>query len=111
MSDFDIVQKDGIYMDRKPLKIGDLTARIPVIQGGMGVGISLSHLAGSVAANGGVGILLPHRSDFASQILKNIQKKRICVPYSPSLQRQEHLQAAESSDLISWLPQKIMQIT
>ena len=57
MSDFDIVQKDGIYMDRKPLKIGDLTARIPVIQGGMGVGISLSHLAGSVAANGGVGIL------------------------------------------------------
>ena len=88
-------------MDRKPLKIGDLTARIPVIQGGMGVGISLSHLAGSVA----------HRSDFASQILKNIQKKRICVPYSPSLQRQEHLQAAESSDLISWLPQKIMQIT
>ena len=44
-------------MDRKPLKIGDLTARIPVIQGGMGVGISLSHLAGSVAANGGVGIL------------------------------------------------------
>ena len=108
MSDFDIVQKDGIYMDRKPLKIGDLTARIPVIQGGMGVGISLSHLAGSVAVSVS---FLPHRSDFASQILKNIQKKRICVPYSPSLQRQEHLQAAESSDLISWLPQKIMQIT
>ena len=32
------------------LKIGELTARIPVIQGGMGVGISLSGLAGSVAA-------------------------------------------------------------
>lgn len=39
------------------LKIGDLEARIPVIQGGMGVGISLSHLAGSVAANGGIGII------------------------------------------------------
>ena len=33
----------------KALKIGELTARIPVIQGGMGVGISLSGLAGSVA--------------------------------------------------------------
>ena len=36
--------------NRKPLVIGNLTARIPVIQGGMGVGISLSSLAGSVAA-------------------------------------------------------------
>lgn len=39
------------------LKIGDLEARIPVIQGGMGVGISLSRLAGSVAAEGGIGII------------------------------------------------------
>ena len=42
---------------RKPLVIGDLTAKIPVIQGGMGVGISLSGLAGSVAACGGVGVI------------------------------------------------------
>lgn len=41
----------------KPLKIGDLTAAIPVIQGGMGVGISLSGLAGAVAACGGIGII------------------------------------------------------
>ena len=41
----------------KALKIGELTARIPVIQGGMGVGISLSELAGSVAACGGVGVI------------------------------------------------------
>ena len=39
------------------LKIGDLEARVPVIQGGMGVGISLSRLAGTVAANGGIGII------------------------------------------------------
>lgn len=44
-------------MELKPLKIGELTARIPVIQGGMGVGISLSGLAGAVAAEGGIGIL------------------------------------------------------
>ncbi len=41
----------------KPLKIGELVAKIPVIQGGMGVGISLSGLAGAVAAEGGVGII------------------------------------------------------
>ena len=44
-------------MEIKPLRIGDLTAKVPVIQGGMGVGISLSGLAGAVAAGGGVGII------------------------------------------------------
>ena len=41
----------------QPLKIGELTAEIPVIQGGMGVGVSLGRLAGTVAACGGVGII------------------------------------------------------
>lgn len=40
-----------------PLKIGDLTARFPIIQGGMGVGISLSGLASAVANAGGIGVL------------------------------------------------------
>ncbi|MGN0354805.1 MAG: NAD(P)H-dependent flavin oxidoreductase [Muricoprocola sp.] len=39
------------------LRIGNKTARVPVIQGGMGVGISRSNLAGAVAAAGGVGII------------------------------------------------------
>lgn len=38
-------------------KIGDKTVKVPLIQGGMGVGISLGNLAGSVAAEGGVGII------------------------------------------------------
>ena len=46
-----------IKMSVKPLTIGELTARIPVIQGGMGVGVSLSGLAGAVAAQGGIGII------------------------------------------------------
>ena len=41
----------------QPLKIGELTAQIPVIQGGMGVGISLAGLAGAVAAQGGIGVI------------------------------------------------------
>lgn len=44
-------------MQSKPLVIGDLTAAVPVIQGGMGVGVSLSSLAGAVAREGGIGIL------------------------------------------------------
>lgn len=39
------------------LKIGDLTARIPIVQGGMGVGISLSRLAASVANQGAIGVI------------------------------------------------------
>lgn len=41
----------------KELKIGNKTARIPIIQGGMGIGVSLSNLAGHVAKEGGVGII------------------------------------------------------
>lgn len=37
--------------------MGGLIARVPIVQGGMGVGVSLSNLAGSVAALGGVGVL------------------------------------------------------
>ena len=42
---------------RKALVIGNLRASIPVIQGGMGVGVSLSKLAGNVAKCGGIGII------------------------------------------------------
>ena len=41
----------------KTLKIGDLLASVPVVQGGMGVGISLSGLASAVAEQGGVGVI------------------------------------------------------
>ena len=41
----------------KPLVIGDLIAKVPLIQGGMGVGVSLSSLAGAVSAEGGIGVI------------------------------------------------------
>ncbi len=53
-------------LEIKPLKIGDLVAKIPVIQGGMGVGISLSRLAGTVALEGGVGIISTAQIGFQS---------------------------------------------
>ncbi|MCT4597985.1 MAG: nitronate monooxygenase [Vallitalea sp.] len=39
------------------LKIGDLDIKIPIIQGGMGIGVSKSSLASAVANEGGVGII------------------------------------------------------
>lgn len=44
-------------MSIKPLKIGSLTVEKPIIQGGMGVGVSLGNLAGAVAKEGGIGII------------------------------------------------------
>jgi len=40
-----------------PFHIGNLVARTPIIQGGMGVGISLSGLAAAVAEQGGIGVI------------------------------------------------------
>jgi len=39
------------------LRIGDLEAAIPIVQGGMGVGISLSSLSSAVANAGGIGVI------------------------------------------------------
>jgi nitronate monooxygenase len=39
------------------LRIGGLEVNIPIIQGGMGIGISLSGLASAVANEGGIGVI------------------------------------------------------
>ena len=44
-------------MKTAPLVMGNIRAEVPVIQGGMGVGISLGGLAGAVAREGGIGII------------------------------------------------------
>ena len=44
-------------MKFKALNIDGLVAKYPIVQGGMGIGISLSNLAGHVALAGGVGVI------------------------------------------------------
>ncbi len=44
-------------MKMPELKIGHLVSRLPIIQGGMGVGISMSGLASAVANAGGIGVI------------------------------------------------------
>lgn len=48
-----------------PLIIGNKKARLPIVQGGMGVGVSLSGLAGAVAKAGGVGVISAAQIGFA----------------------------------------------
>ncbi len=40
-----------------PLTLGDVTIPIPIFQGGMGIGVSLSRLAAAAARCGGVGVI------------------------------------------------------
>ena len=44
-------------MMMKKLNIGNLSISVPIVQGGMGVGISFSGLASAVANEGGVGVI------------------------------------------------------
>ncbi len=59
--------------DLRPLVIGEKIAELPIIQGGMGVGVSLGRLAGAVAKEGGVGIISTaqigfYRDDFLGDV-------------------------------------------
>lgn len=59
----------------KELVIGDITARVPIVQGGMGVGISLHRLAAAVAAEGGIGVISAAQPGFrAKDFTKNFMK-------------------------------------
>jgi len=59
----------------KELQIGDVTIKLPIIQGGMGIGVSMSSLASAVANEGGVGVisvagLSIYQKGFASDFAK-----------------------------------------
>ena len=41
----------------KELVIGNLVAKVPIIQGGMGIGVSRSNLASAVSSLGGIGVI------------------------------------------------------
>ena len=62
-------------MKIQPLKIGTKTAKVPVIQGGMGVGISLGNLAGAVAKEGGIGIISAAQPGFRRFYKRSIKSE------------------------------------
>lgn len=58
-------------MNFKELKIGNLISKLPLVQGGMGVGISLSNLAGTVAKYGGIGVISAAHPGYLEADFKN----------------------------------------
>ncbi|SCN25945.1 putative enoyl-[acyl-carrier-protein] reductase II [Clostridium sp. N3C] len=58
-------------MNFRPLKIGNLIASLPIIQGGMGIGVSLSGLASAVAVNGGIGVISAAQPGFNEPDFEN----------------------------------------
>lgn len=58
-------------MNIKPLKIGNLVAKLPIIQGGMGVGVSLSNLAGNVAKHGAIGVISAAHPGYLEEDFEN----------------------------------------
>jgi len=51
-------------------KLGDKLVKIPIIQGGMGVGVSLAKLAAAVANEGGIGIISGAQTGFKEEDFK-----------------------------------------
>jgi len=64
-------------MEFKSFKIGKYTIEKPIVQGGMGVGISWDQLAGNVSLEGGLGVIssvgtgVYHDREFADKLLKD----------------------------------------
>jgi len=65
------------------LEIGSVKAKLPIVQGGMGVGVSLSRLAATVADEGGIGVIStaaigrikPDSDESDSTILREVIRK------------------------------------
>lgn len=101
----------------KPLQIGDKLAKLPLIQGGMGVGVSLSRLAGAVARAGGIGIISTaqigfREADFQKDTKAANLRAMVAELKKPAtLLQMQTANARDLSDIISWLPRRIMRIT
>ncbi len=74
------------------LRIGDLVAKVPIIQGGMGIGVSLSGLASAVASQGGVGVIAT-----AGMGVLSPEKRRGYIESSIKILREEIRKAKEAT--------------
>lgn len=73
-----MLRGDTIIKKLPELRIGDLVARVPIIQGAMGIGVSLSGLAAAVANAGGIGVISGVQTGFNEPdfVTKNLEANR-----------------------------------
>lgn len=74
----------------------------PLIQGGMGIGVSLSGLAGAVAKEGGAGTISAAQIGFLQPEFEQNPVLANLKAMEEELQRRERLHRMASSGLISW---------
>ncbi|MFA5431274.1 MAG: nitronate monooxygenase [Candidatus Paceibacterota bacterium] len=72
------LNKEGVTKSFKlpNLKIGNIFAKLPIIQGGMAVRVSLHNLAGNVAKEGGVGIIAVSGMKDTEEVKREIRMAR-----------------------------------
>ena len=98
-------------MSRQKLCIGDKTAKLPLIQGGMGVGISLSGLAGAVAREGGIGIISTAQIGFREPDFAENSKKANLRAMVTELQKARMIAAEPDGTCAGLLGYNIMVAT
>ena len=98
-------------MNCKPLYIGNKTAKLPLIQGGMGVGVSLSGLAGAVAKEGGVGIISTAQIGFREPDFYEDSKKANLHAMVSELQKARRIAEKEGGTYDGLLGYNIMVAT
>ena len=98
-------------MNRKKLCIGNKTSALPLIQGGMGVGISLSGLAGAVAKEGGIGIISTAQIGFRDPDFQTDSKKANLHAMVTELQKARILAAKTDGSCNGLLGYNIMVAT
>lgn len=62
----------------KSVKLKDKVLAVPIIQGGMGVGVSLSGLAGSVMKQGGMGVISAAHPGYRKETFRKDSKRANC---------------------------------
>ncbi|MFA5080436.1 MAG: nitronate monooxygenase [Candidatus Paceibacterota bacterium] len=70
------VKKVNKFVKLPSLKIGKIFSRLPIIQGGMAVRVSLHNLAGNVAKEGGIGIIAVSGMNDPEEVKSEIRKAR-----------------------------------
>ena len=99
-------------------KVGKKEVQVPLVQGGMGVGISLGRLAGTVAKQGGVGIIFTAQIGFRESDFDQRTADLLVIeePKAGGNAGKSHLESIhetcyarreDSSYSMSWMPCKM----
>ena len=86
-----LYRNSEVHIMLRELRIGDMVAKLPIIQGGMGVGVSLSRLAGAVAREGGVGVISTAQIGFEEPEFEKDQAKANLIAIKKHIKKAKEL--------------------